>query len=316
MAYITQRPEEEKQLGLGAPGGFAGGGGQGMGGAPQAGVQKGTGGTQPWVNIQNYLQANPSDTSGKALLEKNFGQPLEAEAKSIGSKFDTLNADIGAQQSVLDKAKSDFSSNLGDARTAYSESVRNMSPNIFGGALERAKTAAGTGITAPAAPQERLSTDIQSQFAQLSDPYKYLSTQYGNQGLTQGQRALQEQLTRKSTQLPAITQSLAGKYSQAQTDIDAKNRAGVDAINKLQESQRGQSGELQKQYDDYLAKQTGLASALNDKSNWSQTGLLGNSLPEIGKTIQSYKDTQPGWYSSSQPVYEKALRTLLDRYNF
>jgi len=250
MAYITNRPEEERQSLLGGQGAIAGGaGGQGMSGAPQAGVSKGTGGSQPWVNIQSYLRANPADTSGRAELQKGFADPLNQSLASTRGKLSGMESALDTSKSAAESALSSVDKNLQDAKSAYRTSVLQSAPNIYGGAIQRANDAATAKYSAPEVSPVGLDSSLESKFQQISNPYQYLSSLYAGKGLNAGQRALQEQLTRKSTAFPQLAQALGGQYSQAKQEVESKNA-------ELQK----RAAEEEKTYRDKLSEAAGRAS--------------------------------------------------------
>lgn len=346
MAYITNRDDEEQNVGLGSSGGgaFAGGGG----GSTQAGIQKGTGGSQPWVNIQNYLKANPNDMSGQRNMEASFGSVLGDEDKSIKDKFSTTSGLINQSKSAADASLSAVQSNLGDAKSAFKkEIVDNKNINPYGNAIERARTAANTGgFQEPEFQPVGLSSGIQDQYAQLSnDPFQYLSTQYAKQGLTGGQRALQEQLTRKSTNIPAVTSALSGKYNDLKNYAENESKEISRDIAGTAESYRNKFSDARESVDKYVGNQQDLTNALADRNQWgpmvypsASVGSSGIFMPDTnnmltaGKIIDSVDDkliaekkrANPTAFDESKyeryngpgSLYQKALESLFGRYGF
>lgn len=329
MAYITQRPEEEKQLGLGAPGGFAGGGGQGMGGAPQAGVQKGTGGTQPWVNIQNYLRANPNDQSASRTLQKEFGDPLNKSKTAAESALGEATSAINAQKASAESALGSVDENLNAAKSAYRESILNKSPNIYGSATNRAVESAKYQFQTPEFKPSYIDAGLQADAEQLKNPYGYISQKYAGQGLNAGQRALQEQLTRKSTNLPALTSALSGQYNQAKSDIEARNAAVAQDLAGTEESYRNKFADASKRANQYVNNQADLQRDIGPGQQALYSQMLGSpflsnqyssSMPltDIGKLIDAKAQGHPGdsALSKQQEQYKTVVDRLLAKYGF
>ena len=336
MAYITNRPEEERQSLLGGQGAIAGGaGGQGMSGAPapQAGVSKGTGGSQPWVNIQSYLNANRNDQSGIKSLQKDFGDPLEKSKGEALSELGNATSAINQQKGLAENALGNVAQNLDAAKTAYKQSILNFSPNIYGGATQRALDESTKSFQAPEFNPKYLDASLESKFAQLKDPYGYLSSQYANQGLTSGQRALQEQLTRKSGGFPQLANALSGNYQAAKSNIENENAAVAKDIQSTDESYRQKFAAANKAAKDYAANQGALSQMLGagNEDKWASMlgvpAFLGNrfkgqDLGTIGKNIDQYLKTwgpdtkEYNTYQSMRGQYNDLIGKLLSKYGF
>lgn len=325
MAYINQRDEEEQRPGISGGGGFAGG----MAGQAQAGVQRGTGGTAPWVNIQRYLSANPADMSGKQILEKEFAQPLESSISSAKGEVEGARSILGKEVGEAEKALTDTKSSMDQARSALRGSIYNFQPNVYRGATDKALELSKTKFDAPAFSPKSLDPKLESQFAQLKDPYGYLSQQYSNQGLTSGQRALQEQLTRKSTAFPSLTSALSGKYAGAKSEIESANKAMSDDIKRNEELYRGKLAQNAKAATDFDRNQNELLSMLGAGKQQEYANILGipsfmgnayssdMTLPQIGKSIQdAQKVSTDSAYRAREAQYNKLIEALLNRYGF
>lgn len=326
MAYITQRPEEERQS-LGGQGAIAGGsGGQGMSGAPapQAGVSKGTGGSQPWVNIQNYLRANPNDQSASKTLQREFTEPLNKSALQAQAELNKTTEAINAQKAGAEQALSDVDANLGAARSAFRESILNKNPNVFGGATNRAVEASKYQYQSPEFQPKYIESALQAQAEQLKDPYGYISQQYSKQGLTGGQRALQEQLTRKSGGFPQIASAVRGQYEKAKADIENQNAAVAKDVSGTEESYRNKFSDAARRANQFVNNQADLQRAIGpgQQALYAQllggpNGFLGNqyspdlSLAEIGKRVDAYAARNP--QSSAGSVNQSQYKTLVDR---
>lgn len=337
MAYITNRDDEEQNPGLGSSGGgaFAGGGG-----STQAGVQKGTGGTQPWVNIQNYLKANPADTSGKAILEKDFNDTLNRSIQSTEPGFEAANKQLLSAKSAADSQLGEVDKNINDAKSAYRQSILQAQPNVFGGATQRAIDASKGEFQSPTFSPVGLDSSLNSKVEMLKSPYDYLSAEYAKQGLSSGQRNLQEQLTRKSTAFPQIAQGLLGQYDSARKSIEDRNKAIVDQANSTAADYRQKFSDANQKATGFANQQQLLGSALSDKSQWnvdrtgaptlSQSGVGANvsldpfgnaqSLPEVSKLLDQWGSTGTSGQNKAanfyRPKYDQLVQDLLSKYGF
>lgn len=337
MAYITQRPEEERQSALGGGGAIAGGGGQGMSGAPapQAGVSKGTGGTQPWVNIQNYLRANPNDQSATGLIRKNFEEPLNSARTAQENKLKESQGLLDKSKAEANQALGDVSSNINTARDAFAKSIWDYNPNIYGAATQRALDASQKQFNPPTVSPVAPPTELKSQFSQLNDPYGYASQLYAKQGLTGGQRALQEQLTRKSSAIPKLTQALSGQFNQLQSAADEGNRAINENLSDSASNYAQKFGQAQTDAQNFQQRQNQLMKALSNPSEWGELGDLYNknisgeagfqspvfngvnNITDIAKNLGSRQDPW-GRYRPQDvgPIFKRSLQALLGKYGF
>lgn len=324
MAYITERQEEKR-----APIGQSG---QAFAGTdPQAGVQGGTGGSKPWVNIQSYLQANPNDRSAEEAINKDFGSALDQNTASVKSEQDRAIADIDKSKSENDASLLGVQNNLQTARNAVFDTVTNQSNvNEYGGAVQRAQDAVTTGPKVPEFNPIGMSGDLTEKAAQLNDPYKYLSQVYNKQGLTPGQRALQEQLTRKSNAVdfPGVAGALSGKYNEAKSGLESTNASLAQQRSQAEQDYRNKFGEADRSLTDYRNDVAGLRNSLgaNNQAEWSELAgspFLGNQYRgdffEIGRKVDNYRNiTSPedkgGSFQREQ--WEKVRHALLNKYGF
>ncbi len=97
MAYIDD--EENKQQGemgsqpmAGASGSFAGGATQGAQGAGAA--AQGTGGRKQWINIQDYLGANPNGSQSDKYLDKEVGSKVRDESNTFNTNANTYENNL------------------------------------------------------------------------------------------------------------------------------------------------------------------------------------------------------------------------------
>lgn len=349
MAYITQRPEEEKQLGLGAPGGFAGGGGQGIAGAPQAGVQKGTGGSQPWVNIQNYLRANPNDVSASNVLREDLQNPLEKSVSEVKSAGALKSDELGRAKQSADASILSSDQELMSAKNALKDSiVKNKDFNVYGSAINRANDLASAKFNTPEFTPSYLNPSLKASFDKISDPYALVSQGYQSRGLTGGQRALQDQLSRKSSiNVPEIARALGTQYNQAVSDVSKQNADISSDIGNSEEKYRNALVDAKRKVNSYQADQTSLQNAINDPNEWGRMywgstdpsrptksnvyGNLGGAVPksflDYGKAIDAWDKSyvaqqnpsvQKGYKygTGADSEYSKALAALMSKYGF
>lgn len=324
MAYITERQEEKR-----APIGQSG---QAFAGTdPQAGVQGGTGGSKPWVNIQSYLSANPSDRSAETAINKDFGESLDKNSTDIKAEQDRAMQSLGQTANQNQASLLGVQDNIKKARDAVYDTVTNQSNvNEYGGAVQRAQDAITSGPAIPTFNPLGISGELSEKASQLSDPYKYLSQVYNKQGLTPGQRALQEQLTRKSNAVdfPGVANSLSGKYEEARTGLEKTNAQLAQERAKAEENARNQFGEADRSLTDYRNNVAGLRNSLgaNNQTEWAALAgapaFLGNQYRgdffKIEKDIEEYRKRNP--YDSAgsrqREQWENVRAALLNKYGF
>ena len=337
MAYITNRPEEERRSLLGGQGAIAGGaGGQGMSGAPapQAGVSKGTGGSQPWVNIQSYLNANRGDKSAENLLREDFGSSLDKFKQASQGETDRFNSALDSSKSAANQSLLGIRGNLDTARQAVRDSLaKTRDINEYFGAVGRAQEGVNAGLSSPELNPVGVPADLSAKKEQLNSPYQYLSELYHQKGLNQGQRALQEQLTRKSAafNFPQLSSSLSGQYDAARSAAEAANAASVANKAAAEQEYRNKFGVAQGDINKYKANVQELKSAIGPGQQALYSQILGTpsflggnysgqkSLKDIGSQMDNLRNTgqmSQKDYNLNMGQYNKLLEALLDRYGF
>jgi len=333
MAYVVSREDEEQRQGL-APnqgdGGIAGGSG-GM-------SVKGTGGIAPFVNIQSYLQANPNDQSQSKILENSFTKPFQEEkAKSVDA--------LTAQKNQLDSTFQPALDTVAGSRTrlpSLNENFRHSvlgpqfkTPTLVGNQAEFANELA-TQFKAPELKYTPFSNELTTKAASLSDPYAYIKNEYAKQGMTQGQRALQDQLGRQDTAFPQIAKAIKGQFEQAVKDQNqlADYVAGGEEKQSQFDAEKRIS---QAVYDDYLNRSGNAANLINNNNSFNSAAQkygggtswlkdmapYGSDFSGVMKTLNGLLnqkwlpgDSRQKYYADNFNVGSKAALDILNRYGF
>lgn len=309
MAYLTQADEDEqnKQQGVETGGGAFASGAPMQGTAPQGA----SGGTKQFANIQNYLSANEG-VSSAPKFQQEVGGALEKEKQGLQGSVSGYQTQLG---NAAKAAKQDYDTGFGALTGAINYYKQNDpiynsydagSPLAleYNRKLKPTTTAFSAQYSVPEYSGYGTSQKFNEYATGLSkgggtqDYYNFLNKVRGGENMTQGQRALQDQLDVADKQLPSIRDALANQYKQFQEKdlVEQQNKAREAGTKTKQDIGQSQK-DLKQMYESTIRGKTAYENALNEKKydNEMQVnpGAAYYSLKDLG---QFYGDQNP--YSS------------------
>lgn len=180
--------------------------------------QAGTGGSNAWTNIQNYLQANAGNTNSSKFLSDNASKVIGDESQNLTSQ--AKSASDQGQAQVDSQVGTDQASKLisDAAKAGQGSDPWNSTVSKIQGNLNSSYTAPSNFSYGPSSNFQSLSNGLNNdtQFQQYMDS---LYNQNAGGEMTQGQQALQQQIDLD----PTAAAALKGARSQAQSGVNDFN---------------------------------------------------------------------------------------------
>lgn len=239
MSYLDDQNQKQQdpnqqgslgQFGSQATGGSFAGGTTAAGGSPQ---NQGTGGTQAFTNIQEYLKANPNSGGGSYLQSTAGGDVANAQN------------DFNQQKSQYEatNAANPFYSNYSRAQDAQKYLATQPKPSSdsmgmpaqYGAALDTISKANSTPYSAESYFNYTPQTVNSAESLKSGNPLDYYGTNVQN--FSPGQYALQQQLDLNDPGVANTRQNVLDQYAGYQkgvSDYAAQNQSSVDATNAQQ----------------------------------------------------------------------------------
>jgi len=309
VAYIQNLEDDEQQqqqqqtTGGSSGGAFAGG----MGGGGVGASGKGTGGTQPFVNIQSYLAANKPTDFGKVIGDK-VTNPINEEwsrvQADVASKQPQIQSQLDANNYDPNQLMKDFTSKLGGYATQGGDILQNQQVAGPYNQIQGYLNASYNPVTASPYEQSQQVKDVApfvanpdkfgsfSGAAQSPEILKQLYSQ-GGAPLTTGQFELQKQLD-----LPA-----ADSFNQAKTGALDAYKGLQDALSS-RDALTAKNQEAQSQIE---GKKSQLKGSAESSLSQAQSDLdMLSPLPKAG--YGKYNPLSYGAQGSNE--YNKALSAI------
>lgn len=275
MAFILGKQEDDdknKQGGSASGGAFAGSL------APQS-VQ-GSGGQQNWVNIQEYLNANPNGSNAQNLLENEYNPALQQDQSGLNSaKDDYLNKQGQTENQI--GSLNDAQNRLGGLRQEYFDSRAGLNAaeqdpskvNSLRSNESLINNATNLTLSNPGPFGYALSQKSRELPSQLNNQnYKQqINTLYNKayDGFNTGQAALQEQLDQANPAIEQKRKELISKQGDLQNNLNNTTASLNDRYNTLNNNFNSSRESLKNGFGAYQDSVKGFDRLLNEKKYWA-----------------------------------------------